>query len=132
MKLITMAAVAALIASPALADPIAREQAKADFHQGRADAAKAQIQKEDAQAQAADAQDSASTQQARADAAQADASTLQNQADAAKADAARAAAAKANEPREPRGGPGANPERDKGGDGKGEGRRARAEEDQKR
>src|SRR6478736_4360998 len=52
MKLVTMAAVAALMAGPALADPIAREQAKADFHQARSDAIKAQIQKEDAQAEA--------------------------------------------------------------------------------
>src|SRR6185437_10758061 len=87
MKLLTMAAVAALIASPVLADPIAREQAKADFHQSRADAAKAQMQKDDAQAQAADAQDSADSSQAQANAAQADADSLQKQADAAKAEA---------------------------------------------
>src|SRR5579872_1614559 len=87
MRFVTMAAVAALLASPALADPIAREQAKADFHQAQADAAKAQVQKDDAQAQAAAAQDNAASAQAQANASQADASALQQQANAAKADA---------------------------------------------
>ena len=45
MKLMTIAAIAALAATPALADSITREQARADFHQARADAAKAQIQR---------------------------------------------------------------------------------------
>src|SRR4051812_23552310 len=57
MKFVTLAAIAALTATPALttsvlADPVAREQAKADLHQARADATKAQMQKEAAQAEA--------------------------------------------------------------------------------
>ena len=76
MKLVTIAAIAALLASPALADPIAREQAKADFHQAKADAAKAQIQKEDAQARPTPARADAANAQVQANAAQADASDL--------------------------------------------------------
>ena len=56
MKFLTIAAIAALTATPALtpalADSIAREQARADYHQAQADAARAQAQKEDAQAEA--------------------------------------------------------------------------------
>jgi hypothetical protein len=53
MKFVTLAALAALsAAAPALADDLATEQARADYHQARADAARAQVQKEDAQTQA--------------------------------------------------------------------------------
>src|SRR5471032_663746 len=50
MKFVTLAAIAALTATPVLADPVAREQAKADLHQAKADATRAQMQKEDAHA----------------------------------------------------------------------------------
>ncbi len=64
MKLMTIAAIAALAATPALGDPVTREQARADFHQSRADAARAQIQKEDAQAEADVQQNNAASAQA--------------------------------------------------------------------
>ena len=91
---ITMAAVAALAATPVMADPVAREQAKADLHQARADAAKAQIQKEDAQAQASAAQADAANAQVQANAAQSDAGALKAEADATQAQAAGIAALK--------------------------------------
>src|SRR5438552_18059074 len=71
MKLITIAALVALAAAPALADPVAREQAKADYHQAKADAVKSQIQKEDAQTEANAAQADAVGAQVQANAAQA-------------------------------------------------------------
>jgi hypothetical protein len=78
MKLVTIAAIAAFAATPALADSITREQARADYHQSKADAAKAQIQKEDAQAEANAAQVDAVNNQAQANATQADADALKD------------------------------------------------------
>jgi hypothetical protein len=79
MKLVTIAAIAAFAATPVLAQSvIEREQARADYHQSRADAAKAQVQKEDAQAEANAAQVDAVNNQAQANATQADADTLKD------------------------------------------------------
>jgi hypothetical protein len=87
VKLITLAAIATLAATPVIAQPIQDEQSRADYHQAKADAARAQMQKEDAKAQADSAQADAAGQQAQANAAQADASNLQARANAAQTQA---------------------------------------------
>ena len=70
MKFITLAAIAALTATPVMAQSIQDEQSRADYHQAKADAERAQIQKEDAQAQAGSAAADAASSQAQANAAQ--------------------------------------------------------------
>src|SRR5580698_6531023 len=106
VKLVTIAVIAALTATPVMAQTIQDEQSRADYHQAKADAARAQIQKDDAQAQASGAAaDAASSQaqanaaqtaaanpQARADAAQTTASTAQQQANSSQAQADASAA----------------------------------------
>src|ERR1700761_3707813 len=87
VKLITLAAIAALSATPVMAQSIQDEQARADYHQAKADAERAQVQKEDAQAQAGSAASDAASAQAQANAAQADASNLQARANAAQTQA---------------------------------------------
>src|SRR5580704_15952125 len=87
VKLITLAAIAALTATPVLAQSIQDEQSRADYHQAKADAARAQMQKEDAQTQAGESAADAASAQAQANAAQSDASTLQARANAAQTQA---------------------------------------------
>jgi hypothetical protein len=79
VKLVTIAAIAALTATPVMAQTIQDEQSRADYHQAKADAARAQVQKDDAQAQASSAAADAASSQAQADASAA-------QADQARAD----------------------------------------------
>ncbi|HEX2759330.1 MAG TPA: hypothetical protein VHM27_02405 [Rhizomicrobium sp.] len=86
MKLVTIAAVAALAATPALADPFERAQARADLDQASTDAVRAEAQKEDAEAQADLARADASRLQAQANAAQAEADTAQTRAEQADSD----------------------------------------------
>jgi hypothetical protein len=87
MKFVALAALAAFAATPVLADSVVREQARADYHQAKADAARSQMQKEDAQDTAADAQVNAGSAQAQANAAQDDAASQQALANASKAKA---------------------------------------------
>ena len=101
MKFITIAAVAALATIPALtasADPLTREQARADYHDAKSDAVKAQMQKEEAQASAESNQADAADAQAQANVAQSNAAQLQAQASAAQsqADAAQSQATASN------------------------------------
>ncbi len=88
MRLITLAAIAALTATPVLADPI-QEQSRADYHQAKADAERAQAAEcgKCFQAQAGASAADAASSQAQANAAQSDASTLQARAHAAKTQA---------------------------------------------
>jgi hypothetical protein len=102
MKFLTaIAAAGMLVATPVLltapvwAQSIDEEQAKADYHQGKADAARADEAKTDAQVQADVSATDAANAQAQANVAQSDSARLQARADAAK-NAANAAQSQAN------------------------------------
>jgi hypothetical protein len=91
MKFLTaIAAAGMLAATPVLAQSVTDEQNKADYHQGKADAARADQAKTDAQVQAEMSATDAANAQAQANMAQSDSARLQ-----ARADAARSAATSA-------------------------------------
>ena len=100
MKIVTaIAAVTLLAAPPVFAQSIADEQAKADYHQAKADAARADDAKVDAQVQANVSSSDAANAQAQANVASSDAANLQARADMAKSQA-NAAQSQANASRE--------------------------------
>jgi hypothetical protein len=88
MKFVTaIAAVTMLAATPVFAQSITDEQTKADYHQARADAARADDAKIDAQTQADVSSSDAANAQAQASVARSDAANLQARADMAKGEA---------------------------------------------
>jgi hypothetical protein len=88
MKIVTaIAAVTLLAATPVFAQSIADEQAKADYHQAKADAARADDAKVDAQVQANVSASDAANAQAQANVANSNAANLQARADMAKSQA---------------------------------------------
>jgi len=102
MKIVTAIAAGTLLAAPpppVFAQSIADEQAKADYHQAKADAARADDAKVDAQVQANVSSSDAANAQAQANVASSDAANLQARADMAKSQA-NAAQSQANASRE--------------------------------
>ena len=88
MKFVTVAAVAAFAAgTPVWADPVVKEQAKAEYHQAKADAITADRTEALSQEQANSASANAADAQVQADANQSDASALKAKARASQADA---------------------------------------------